>query len=67
MEAIAARTGGAVVTDEHVAPVVQAWLDARGPERRPETRHPMRSWWWLFPFAGCLAGEWWLRRRAGLR
>ena len=28
---------------------------------------PMRSPWWLFPFAGCLAVEWWLRRRGGLR
>jgi len=64
---IAARTGGAVVTDGDIEPVVRAWLGARGPERRPETRHPMRSWWWLIPFAGCLAGEWWLRRRAGLR
>ena len=29
--------------------------------------HPMRSAWWLLPFAGCLSVEWWLRRRAGLR
>ena len=27
---------------------------------------PMRSPWWSVPFAGCLAVEWWLRRRAGL-
>lgn len=29
--------------------------------------HPMRSPWWILPFAACLAGEWWLRRRDGLR
>lgn len=29
--------------------------------------HPMRSAWWLLPFAGCLSAEWWLRRRSGLR
>jgi hypothetical protein len=31
-----------------------------------ETR-PMRSPWWIAPFAACLGGEWWLRRRRGLR
>jgi hypothetical protein len=30
-------------------------------------RRPMRSAWWLVPFAACLGGEWWLRRRRGLR
>jgi hypothetical protein len=30
-------------------------------------RRPMRSPWWLLPFAACLGGEWWLRRRRGLR
>jgi hypothetical protein len=67
MEALAGRTGGAVVTEDNVRSIVQGWLDKRGTERRPETRYPMRSWWWLLPFAGCLTAEWWLRRRAGLR
>lgn len=31
-----------------------------------EAQHPMRSIWWLAPFALCLSGEWWLRRRRGL-
>jgi hypothetical protein len=31
------------------------------------TMYPMRSAWWILPFAGCLSIEWWLRRRAGLR
>jgi hypothetical protein len=31
------------------------------------TVHPMRSVWWFGPFAGCLAIEWWIRRRRGLR
>ena len=30
-------------------------------------RRPMRSAWWLAPFAACLGGEWYLRRRRGLR
>jgi len=31
------------------------------------TVHPMRSGWWIVPFASCLSAEWWLRRRRGLR
>jgi hypothetical protein len=30
-------------------------------------RRPMRSPWWLVPFVACLGGEWWIRRRRGLR
>jgi hypothetical protein len=67
MNEIAARTGGVVAPDETMQAIVQSWLAARGPERRAETRYPMRSWWWLLPFASSLAAEWWLRRRAGLR
>jgi hypothetical protein len=35
----------------------------------PEQRrfHPMRSAWWIVPFAIALSGEWWLRRRGGRR
>jgi len=33
----------------------------------PAVVRPMRAWWWLLPFAGCLSMEWWLRRRLGLR
>jgi hypothetical protein len=33
----------------------------------PAVVRPMRAWWWLLPFAGCLSVEWWLRRRSGLR
>jgi hypothetical protein len=32
-----------------------------------QTRHPMRSAWWMLPFAVCLSAEWWMRRRRGLR
>ena len=28
--------------------------------------HPMRSPWWIVPFALALAAEWWMRRRRGL-
>jgi hypothetical protein len=67
MEELARRTGGMVITDLQPEPLVRRWLDGRGGEPRPEPRYPMRAWWWVLPLAGCLAGEWWLRRRAGLR
>jgi hypothetical protein len=35
--------------------------------RTRQIRHPMRSVWWMLPFAVCLSGEWWIRRRRGLR
>lgn len=37
------------------------------PQRVPVERHPMRSAWWIVPFAACLSCEWWLRRRTGDR
>lgn len=61
------RSGGLDVKAQDIASVVDA-LEALAPgTRTPESRFPMRSPWWLVPFVGCLAGEWWLRRRAGLR
>ena len=33
----------------------------------PVTRRPMRSAWWMIPFAACLSAEWYLRRRSGAR
>ena len=33
---------------------------------RVETWHPMRSPWWIVPFALLLGAEWWWRRRRGL-
>ena len=42
----------------------------RGAATAPDAaveRRPMRSAWWLLPFAACLSAEWWLRRRRGFR
>jgi len=58
-----ARGSGGVVTDkDNLNAVVAA---PRVPATTPV--QPMRSAWWLVPFAGCLSVEWWLRRRTGLR
>jgi len=35
--------------------------------RAAVVRRPMRSAWWMLPFAACLSAEWWRRRRLGLR
>jgi hypothetical protein len=67
MAAIASTSGGVLIDDGDVSPLVQGWLQAQSGESRPERRYPMRSWWWLLPFVASLAGEWWLRRRTGLR
>ncbi|MBZ5557273.1 MAG: hypothetical protein LAO77_08380 [Acidobacteriia bacterium] len=64
---LATSHGGVDATPDRLDTIEQ-W--ARGAVSTPatrEARHPMRSAWWMIPFTACLAGEWWLRRRAGQR
>ena len=63
-----AATSGAVVSSagDEVA-VARAVAAASRDSSRIVSVYPMRTAWWLLPFAGCLSIEWWLRRRAGLR
>ncbi|MGE0866107.1 MAG: hypothetical protein AB7P34_19575, partial [Vicinamibacterales bacterium] len=65
LERAARRTGGTVVNASD-ADAVRAALATPQVERAAAIR-PMHSPWWMFPFVTCLAAEWWLRRRAGLR
>jgi hypothetical protein len=59
--------GGLVVTTADI-PRLIAQLQQRVPASTlPRARHPFRSAWWMAPFAACLGGEWWLRRRRGQR
>jgi hypothetical protein len=59
--------GGSVGALEDVSPFARG-IDASPAAMSPVvTIHPMRAWWWMLPFAGCLSLEWWLRRRGGLR
>jgi hypothetical protein len=64
---LAVSRGGINVTPDHLADLETylrrevAWSPVRA------TTRPMRSGWWIVPFAACLCGEWWLRRRQGLR
>ena len=63
---LAGATGG-VAAHAADTQAVEAFL--RGTERHPEPIdvHPMRSGWWIVPFAAALCAEWALRRRKGLR
>jgi hypothetical protein len=64
---LASSHRGIDVTPEHLEdlrPFLRSVVTSR---REPLVRQPMRSMWWIVPFAGCLSAEWWLRRRRGLR
>ena len=63
----ASSHGGAVVSDRALGGLADQIARAIRPAPTPETSHPMRSPWWLVPFTLALSGEWWLRRRRGLR
>jgi hypothetical protein len=64
---LATSRGGIDVTPDRLADL-EAYLrrEVSAPPVRTTT-HPMRSGWWIVPFAAGLTGEWWLRRRKGLR
>jgi hypothetical protein len=58
---------GIDVTPEHLDDLTRFLRGAVASPPTPLVRHPMRSTWWILPFALCLSAEWWLRRRRGLR
>jgi hypothetical protein len=62
LASLALATGGRVLESDNVGDVLDAVL---APADRQHPWQPMRSPWWLLPFAGALLAEWWLRRRAG--
>jgi len=59
--------GGQIVPESHLSGLEAAISRALAPPVRDVTWHPMRSAWWIVPFALALGLEWWSRRRAGLR
>jgi hypothetical protein len=59
-------TGGVAVQSSDLAPLVQHLSRLPRPEYRAVI-HPLRSPWWMVPFALALCGEWALRRHRGLR
>jgi hypothetical protein len=67
LTAAVAAHGGLVVDASDIAPLVTRSREIREETRHSRETHPMRSPWWIVPFAACLSAEWWLRRRAELR
>ena len=59
--------GGTEIADDNLAALSQTLAQRLNAPEETVTIHPMRSVWWLIPFAGCLGFEWWSRRRAGLK
>lgn len=67
-EALRARVeahGGLVVTEDRLDRAVEDLRRQMTLRTDRAPRHPWRSAWWIVPFAGCLGGEWLLRRRRG--
>jgi hypothetical protein len=62
-----ATRGGRVFAASALGDLASSLADAIRPAARAETWHPMRSPWWIVPFALLASAEWWLRRRRGLR
>jgi len=67
LEAVATTTGGKVISSAHLDQLGDALTSVIKPARRLESWHPMRSAWWILPFALALSADWLLRRRASLR
>jgi hypothetical protein len=62
---VAARRGRSIASSQ-LDELPPALIDAIRPVARAETWFPMRSPWWIVPFALLLSTEWWARRRRGL-
>jgi len=59
--------GGTMVAAGEESTLVTELRAFASPQRVATPVHPMRSPWWIGPFAACVSLEWWLRRRKGLR
>lgn len=64
---LASSHRGIDVTPDRLADLERFVRTTVTPPRTTTIRHPMRSAWWMAPFAMCLSVEWWSRRRRGLR
>ncbi|MDA1307434.1 MAG: hypothetical protein O2917_09260, partial [Acidobacteria bacterium] len=67
LAAFASSRGGALVSMGEIDSL-PTLVDAAVPSQPVATpTRPMRSPWWILPFAGLLSVEWWSRRRRGAR
>ena len=67
LQAWTASHRGAVIGESELASLPSALAKALSAPVETRTIHPMRSAWWLIPFAGLLGIEWWHRRKNGGR
>lgn len=65
LEAWVSSRGGTVVDEPELRRLPLLIASAIAPSPRVETWHPMRSGWWIVPFAVLLGAEWFWRRRRG--
>ena len=63
---VTSASGGRVFPIDEVPALVDAMQQAHPPRPVVRQSHPMRSPWWLVPFAGLLCAEWAVRRKRGL-
>jgi hypothetical protein len=66
LDALAAAHNAALVTDANRDELRTQVREQLASQHESVPVRPMRSPWWLLPFALCLGGEWWLRRQSGL-
>ena len=64
---LASSHRGIDVSPDHLEDLTPFLSAAVAAPRATHVLQPMRSAWWILPFAACLSAEWWLRRRRGLR
>jgi hypothetical protein len=67
IQAWTASRGGSVVAAAQLDDLQDAIARTIEVRTRRQTWYPMRSAWWIIPFALLLSAEWWLRRRRGQR
>src|SRR5688572_12532362 len=66
LESFVSSRGGSVMAEDALDDLPVHLSSAIQVVSRVETWHPMRSPWWIVPFALLLGAEWWARRRRGL-
>ena len=66
LQSFVSSRGGSVVAEDAIDDLPGRLSSAIQVVSRVETWHPMRSPWWIVPFALLLGTEWWARRRRGL-
>jgi len=66
LRAWVASRGGSAIGATDIGALAPRLASSIRPADRRMAWHPMRSAWWILPFALVLAAEWWMRRRRGL-